>query len=97
MTETSREVAKFKAVSPYPLENAIGTEPWQARVTKEKRELDQKLTDLCAFLDSEAAGDLTTVPRVLMGMQRHAMRTYSDVLQARIANFTHQPRDVGDF
>jgi hypothetical protein len=64
-------------------------EPYQARVIDEKNQLDDKISKLGEFIDNnDQFIDLDEVDQVLLERQREVMEEYSDILGARIANFT---------
>ena len=78
--------------SPRPLRRNVrraDTEmaPHQERVIEEKRELDEKLEKLGAFLLGAKFNDLDTEDRALLFHQHRAMKTYSHILADRIARF----------
>ena len=69
----------------YPVIEPEGPASYQDRVRAEKKELDEKIVKLSAFLDgdNDVASDVFT----LMNGQRVAMQTYSDILAGRIRIF----------
>lgn len=56
-------------------------------VRDEKRDLDERLAKLDAFLRSSEYGALELRDRVLLCYQREAMKTCSNILTARIERF----------
>jgi len=58
-----------------------------ARVVVEKRELDEKLAKLTAFMDTAVYASLSADERGRLCMQRNAMDQYSSILGERIAAF----------
>lgn len=64
---------------------SVAIEPHAQRVIDEKRELDERLTKLTAFLDSEGSRKLGKRDQQLMRMQQDAMAIYSHVLGERLA------------
>jgi hypothetical protein len=63
-------------------------EPHQQRVIDERRDLDDKLSKLNAFMSENAIFDgLPEEDRRLMRLQGHAMAQYSGILAARIERF----------
>ena len=65
-------------------------EDYQQRVVKEKEELDEKLSKLTLFLQSDATYHLPRVHLDLLFSQKDAMEEYSDVLRQRITLFKGQ-------
>ena len=55
---------------------------YQTRVIEEKRELDEKIAKLDAFL-----GTTTAVPTELLRRQSEAMKVYSGILGERLESF----------
>ena len=62
-------------------------EAYQERVIAEKKELDEKLSALSAFGETDQFGKLSPKEQGRMHRQHGAMETYSDVLGERIAAF----------
>lgn len=62
-------------------------EDWQKRVIEEKEGLDEKLSKLSAFLDSDEFYDMEGPEVRLLWNQVEVMEKYSDILSARIYNF----------
>lgn len=62
-------------------------QPYQERVVEEKKELDLKLEKLQVFLQSESFGHIHEAERFRLRLQEVYMRSYSEVLQDRIAAF----------
>jgi len=62
-------------------------EPYQQRVVDEKRELDEKLQRLNAFLQGRAFAGVSNHDRDLLPKQAVVMQTYSNILEQRIASF----------
>jgi hypothetical protein len=62
-------------------------QPHQERVILEKRELDDKLNKLAAFLQGGIFAALAAEDRELLKQQAHHMKEYSVILAKRIANF----------
>lgn len=63
---------------------------WQQRVVDEKRELDDRLTKLRAFIRSPVCAHLDSDDRELLINQRVLMAALSSTLGARIARFTKE-------
>ena len=63
-------------------------EEYQQRVLDEKKELDSKIDKLGEFIGSDEFTPVPTAEQVRMKQQRTIMKQYSDVLAARIQNFT---------
>lgn len=63
---------------------------YQIRVCKERENLNDNLGKLATFLGSSAANQLNDTDLVLLEMQYDVMRTYSSILDKRIARF-NQP------
>lgn len=63
-------------------------ELYQSRVLDEKRELDERLERLVAFIKSAAFYRVSQEDRDLLSEQEAHMTRYSDVLRRRIARFT---------
>jgi hypothetical protein len=61
--------------------------PYQQRVVTEKAELDEKLAALTTFTGTESFRALPEEEQILLLQQGVAMRTYSDILAARIERF----------
>lgn len=61
--------------------------PYQARMVEEKRELDDRLARLVAFIGSDKFKELPGVEQYRMNRQRTAMEDYSAMLGERIADF----------
>ena len=62
--------------------------PYQARVIKEKAELDERLGKLSEFLPTPACFDLPFEDRCLLVRQEEAMKQLSAILGERIERFT---------
>jgi hypothetical protein len=62
--------------------------PHQQRVVAEKAELDEKLSKLKAFFETELYHNLDAAEHDLLACQSDIMEEYSAVLGARIAAFT---------
>lgn len=62
--------------------------PHQYRVISEKANLDEKLTRLVRFIESERFAELLSEEQERMQRQCRIMGEYSDVLQERITAFT---------
>jgi hypothetical protein len=63
-------------------------QPHQQRVVDEKKELDDKLSKLTAFIsESPIFKNLTPDERKRLSDQHYHMQNYSDILGARIAAF----------
>lgn len=60
--------------------------PYQERVVKEKKELDEKLEKLQQFL-KEPVGEPSEAELHLLSNQASVMQTYSRILRERIALF----------
>jgi len=68
---------------------------WYERVTEERRELDQKLACLRAFIEANrdrASSTITADEYYRLLAQRGAMQDYSAILSARIAAFETERR-----
>lgn len=61
--------------------------PYQEKVLQEKRELDEKITKLQAFINGDAFPLLNSAEKDRMQGQLWAMRVYSFILGQRIVNF----------
>ena len=61
--------------------------PHQQRVLDEKRELDDRLQKLVAFFSTPIFHGLPESEQIRLERQAVAMRTYSEILGERIANF----------
>lgn len=61
--------------------------PHQVRVIEEKKELEEKITKLDAFIAGEKFDALEEVERIDLRDQRSAMADYSAVLGNRISRF----------
>ena len=70
---------------------------WQQRVVDEKKELDEKLVKLEAFLRSSPVGLVSPEELSLLDSQQTIMRSYSNILGLRIENFTASPGIVLDW
>jgi hypothetical protein len=75
------------AVGLWLQEMTMTKEPHQGRVVSEKRELDEKITKLEAFLERELPAPITLEQLSLLRVQLPAMRVYSWILGERIAAF----------
>ncbi len=62
-------------------------EPFQERVKKEKRDLDEKVDKLKEFLFSDAVRNLPLEDMKLLHEQHYAMKLYSNILEQRISRF----------
>lgn len=62
-------------------------QPHQQRVVDEKRDLDEKLTRLQAFIGTETFNGLDGAERERLQRQAEAMKTYSGILRDRILAF----------
>jgi len=60
-------------------------EAYQERVVEEKKELDDKIEKLAAFLQTDTFGNLPDVEQARMTRQKRAMKEYSKALGERIA------------
>jgi len=61
------------------------------RVVEENKQLQEKLSKLCVFMDeSEAYLKLSPAMRILLERQRDAMKEYRDILDVRIELMTLQ-------
>ena len=65
-------------------------EDYQERVVAEKKELDERLKKLTAFIISSKFNDLTFAEQKRMSKQKSIMFLYSDVLGERIAVFQEE-------
>lgn len=61
--------------------------PHQKRVIEEKAALDEKLSKLAAFINTDVFINLSAQEQVMLGCQFHAMSSYSSVLSLRIIGF----------
>lgn len=61
--------------------------PHQERVIQEKKDLDEKIVKLSAFIVSDKSASLDHTEFNLMWHQRTAMLEYSDILGRRIELF----------
>ena len=57
---------------------------FKSRLELEKVELDEKLSKLTAFLDSEKSDELEFKAKSLLIIQKNIMSAYSNVLDARL-------------
>jgi hypothetical protein len=62
-------------------------EPYQERVVAEKKELDDRLSKLVAFIGGTVFLALPAAEQIRLADQSHAMQQYSDILGQRIAAF----------
>jgi hypothetical protein len=62
-------------------------QPHQARVVSEKKELEDKLTKLNAFIGGSIYSSLPQDERTRLARQAVIMKDYCDVLSERIASF----------
>ncbi len=62
-------------------------QPHQQRVIDEKTELDDKLSKLVKFYDTDIYAKLDEAERVRLSRQGQLMSEYSDILGQRIAAF----------
>lgn len=62
-------------------------ELYQKRVLDEKRALDEKITKLDAFINTETFHQIPLDERNVLQKQLAVMRQYSDVLRERIVLF----------
>jgi hypothetical protein len=65
----------------------VRLEPHQQRVVEEKRELDEKIEKLTAFLNTPKAVDVPLAEMERMFLQLGIMNLYSQVLGDRIRHF----------
>ena len=65
----------------------MSLQPHQQRAVEEKRELDEKLHKLTAFLATAASAQVSLVEVRLLHEQLHHMLQYSRVLELRIRAF----------
>lgn len=63
-------------------------EPFQQRVINEKRELDEKLSKLTAFIETNAFNSLDKEDQMLLERQMIVMQNYISILEKRILRFT---------
>ena len=61
---------------------------YQQIITDEKKDLDSKINKLGEFIGSDEFASVPMAEQVRMKQQRTIMKQYSDVLAARIQNFT---------
>ena len=57
---------------------------FKSRLELEKVELDEKLSKLTVFLDSEKSDELEFKAKALLIIQKNIMSAYSNVLDARL-------------
>lgn len=62
-------------------------EDWQARVVREKKELDEKIERLSIFLGTREFQALNSVDRALLESQLRFMTEYTNILGHRISRF----------
>ena len=62
-------------------------EDFQVRVVEEKKDLDEKITKLCAFIFSDKFKSVPKEEQVRMENQLYTMMDYSRCLKDRIASF----------
>lgn len=77
----------LRIVPPPDGQKGLTMAPHQERVVQEKRDLDEKLSKLCAFLGSDLFLTLPTEERNRLTRQHNAMIQYSQILGERIAAF----------
>lgn len=66
----------------------VPAKPWhQVRATEDKRELDDKISKLTEFLNSDKTEQLNQDEIQRLHKQLNVMKQYSDILGERIANF----------
>lgn len=65
----------------------MNLKPWQERLVLEKQELDAKLAKLEAFLGTPNFEALHPTDRSLLRTQFQVMKTYSVILEHRVARF----------
>ncbi len=65
----------------------MALQPHQQRVVDEKRDLDEKLVKLDAFLLTRTFAGLDEAEKGRLWQQAGVMRWYSEILAARIAAF----------
>ena len=63
-------------------------QPHQERVVTEKKELDEKIDKLVAFLAGKTFSTLAEDEQMRLIDQKNVMQQYSEILRARIAAFT---------
>lgn len=61
--------------------------PHQERVVTEKQDLDDKISKLSPFLQSDVFRALSPSEQYRLSCQLYIMRCYSGILSERIANF----------
>ncbi|MDW2645940.1 hypothetical protein RYZ59_20495 [Citrobacter sp. HN-141] len=64
--------------------NAEHTLPWKLRELAEKAQLDQRLSGLTIYLETEHFKSLSSAQRLLLNEQHRLMTEYSNVLQVRL-------------
>lgn len=62
-------------------------EDYKQRVVEEKKELDEKISKLVAFTQTDTFSELCIDDCHILTEQRNAMLYYSDILGRRIRNF----------
>lgn len=62
-------------------------EPWKQRVIDEKEQLDERMTKLDAYMETDAFRDLYEDERGLLLQQIDAMDDYARILRYRIDKF----------
>ena len=58
-------------------------EEWQQRLLDEKRELLDKISKLCIFINMDIFGNLSDADQALLHLQLSIMKAYVAVLKAR--------------
>jgi len=66
-------------------------QPYQERVVQEKQELEEKITNLEAFIGTDTFDGLPAQDQILLSLQYHIMVEYAKVLRRRIALFEDAP------
>lgn len=62
-------------------------EPHQLRVVEEKKELDEKLSKLSSFLQTQIFASLPEAEQIRLNRQENIMKEYAGILGERINNF----------
>lgn len=71
-------------------------QPHQVRVVEEKKELDEKISMLSAFLYTAIFESLDESEKARLRLQHSVMELYSDILRQRIAAFVPSGTDDCD-
>lgn len=58
---------------------------FKTRLVNEQKELEERITKLETFLESQDSYEIDPVQRMLLVIQLNAMRTYNECLEARLS------------